>query len=234
LVVVGDLIGAGSAQEQSVVGETPNLAARLQALAEPDAVVIAAGTRWLVGDLFEYRDLGAIEVKGIAEPVPAWQVLRSSAVASRFEALRGAGLTSLVGRDEELDMLLRRWARAKAGDGQVVLISGEPGIGKSRIAAALEERFRGEPHLRLRYFCSHYHQDSALYPFIDQLGRAADFASEGSPADRLEKLEALLARAAPPDQDVAFLADLLSYRLLSATRCRTSARSARRKGHWRR
>jgi class 3 adenylate cyclase len=234
LVVVGDLIGEGSAQEQSVVGETPNLAARLQSVAEADAVVIAASTRRLVGDLFEYRDLGAIEVKGIAEPVPAWQVLRSSAVASRFEALRGAGLTSLVGRDEELDMLLRRWARAKAGDGQVVLISGEPGIGKSRIAAALEERLRGEPHLRLRYFCSHYHQDSALYPFIDQLGRAADFASEGSPADRLEKLEALLARAAPPDQDVAFLADLLSYRLLSATRCRTSARSARRKGHWRR
>jgi class 3 adenylate cyclase/predicted ATPase len=210
LVVVGDLIGEGSAQEQSVVGETPNLAARLQSVAEADAVVIAASTRRLVGDLFEYRDLGAIEVKGIAEPVPAWQVLRSSVVASRFEALRGAGLTSLVGRDEELDMLLRRWARAKAGDGQVVLISGEPGIGKSRIAAALEERLRGEPHLRLRYFCSPYHQDSALYPFIDQLGRAADFASEGSPADRLEKLEALLARAAPPDQDVAFLADLLS------------------------
>jgi class 3 adenylate cyclase/predicted ATPase len=210
LVVVGDLIGEGSAQEQSVVGETPNLAARLQSVAEADAVVIAASTRRLVGDLFEYRDLGAIEVKGIAEPVPAWQVLRSSAVASRFEALRGAGLTSLVGRDEELDMLLRRWARAKAGDGQVVLICGEPGIGKSRIAAALEERLRGEPHLRLRYFCSPYHQDSALYPFIDQLGRAADFASEGSPADRLEKLEALLARAAPPDQDVAFLADLLS------------------------
>jgi class 3 adenylate cyclase/predicted ATPase len=210
LVIVGDLIGEGSAQEQSVVGETPNLAARLQTLAEPGTVVIAAGTRRLVGDLFEYRDLGAIEVKGIAEPVPAWQVLRSSAVASRFEALRGAGLTSLVGRDEELDMLLRRWARAEAGDGQVVLISGEPGIGKSRIAAALEERLRGEPHLRLRYFCSPYHQDSALYPFIDQLGRAADFASEGSPADRLEKLEALLALAAPPDQDVAFLADLLS------------------------
>src|SRR5437667_7668083 len=140
LVIVGDLIGEGSAQEQSVVGETPNLAARLQALAEPDAVVIAASTRRLVGDLFDYRDLGAVAVKGIAGPVPAWQVLRPSVVASRFEALRGSTLSPLVGRDEEIDLLLRRWARAKAGDGQVVLVSGEPGIGKSRIAAALAER----------------------------------------------------------------------------------------------
>ena len=234
LVVVGDLIGEGSAQEQSVVGETPNLAARLQALAEPDAVVIAAGTRRLVGDLFEYRDLGAVEVKGIAEPVPAWQVLRPSVVASRFEALRGSALTPLVGRDEEIDLLLRRWARAKTGDGQVVLISGEPGIGKSRITAALEERLHAEPHLRLRYFCSPYHQDSALFPFIDQLGRAAGFARDDTPAAKLEKLEALLARAAPPDEDVAFLADLLSLPARSATRCPTSVRSARRNGHWRR
>jgi class 3 adenylate cyclase/predicted ATPase len=210
LVVVGDLIGAGSAQEQSVVGETPNLAARLQALAEPDAVVIAAGTRRLLGDLFEYRDLGAVEVKGIAAPVPAWQVLRPSVVASRFEALRGSALTRLVGRDEEIDLLLRHWARAKTGDGQVVLVSGEPGLGKSRITAALEERLHAAPHFRLRHFCSPYHQDSALFPFIDQLGRAAGFARDDVPAARLEKLETLLARAAPPDEDVALLADLLS------------------------
>jgi predicted ATPase len=210
LVVVGDLIGEGSAQEQSVVGETPNLAARLQALAEPDAVVIAANTRRLVGDLFEYRDLGAVEVKGIAAPVPAWQVLRPSVVESRFEALHGSALTPLVGRDEEIDLLLRRWARAKAGDGQVVLVSGEPGLGKSRIAAALTERLQAERYLRLRYFCSPYHQDSALFPFIDQLGRASGFARDDPPASRLEKLEALLARSAPPDDDVAFLADLLS------------------------
>ena len=210
LVVVGDLIGEGSAQEQSVVGETPNLAARLQALAEPDAVVIAAGTRRLVGDLFEYRDLGAIEVRGITAPVPTWQVLRPSVVASRFEALRGSALTSLIGRDEEIDLLLRRWVRAKAGDGQVVLISGEPGIGKSRLTAALAERLHAEPYLRLRYFCSPYHQDSALFPFIDQLGWAAEFARDDIPAAKLEKLEALLARAVPPAEDVAFLADLLS------------------------
>jgi tetratricopeptide (TPR) repeat protein len=210
LVVVGDLIGEGSAQEQSVVGETPNLAARLQALAEPDAVVIAAGTRRLVGDLFEYHHLATVEVKGIAGPVPAWQVLRPSVVASRFEALRGLALTRLVGRDEEMDVLLRRWARARAGDGQVVLISGEPGLGKSRITAALAERLHAEPYLRLRYFCSPYHHDSALYPFIDQLGRAAGFARDDPPASRLDKLDALLDRAAPPDEDVALVADLMS------------------------
>jgi class 3 adenylate cyclase len=140
LVIVGDLIGEGSAQEQSVVGETPNLAARLQVLAEPETVVIAAGTRRLVGDLFEYRELGMVEVKGIAGPVPAWQALRPSGVVSRFEALHGSTLSPLVGRDEEIDLLLRRWARAKTGDGQVVLVYGEPGIGKSRITATVEER----------------------------------------------------------------------------------------------
>jgi class 3 adenylate cyclase len=210
LVVVGDLIGEGSAQEQSVVGETPNLAARLQALAEPDAVVIAAGTRRLVGDLFEYRDLGAVEVKGIAAPVPAWQVLRPSGVASRFEALRGSALSPLIGRDEEIDLLLRCWARAKAGDGQIVLVSGEPGLGKSRITAALGEHLHPEPYLRLRYFCSPYHQDSALFPFVDQLSRASEFAHNDPPATRLEKLEVLLARAAAPEEDLALLADLLS------------------------
>src|SRR5262249_9327723 len=130
-VVVG-----GEVVEHDVVGETPNLAARLQALAEPDTVVIAASTHRLVGDLFEYRDLGAVEVKGIAARVPVWQVLRPSGVESRFEALRGATLTPLVGREGEIDLLLRRWARVKAGAGQVVLISGEPGIGKSRIISA--------------------------------------------------------------------------------------------------
>jgi class 3 adenylate cyclase len=210
LVVVGDLIGEGSAQEQLVVGETPNLAARLQAVAEAETIVIAASTRRLVGDLFEYRDLGTVEVRGIAAPVPAWQVLRPSAIESRFEALRGSALTPLVGRDEEIDLLLRLWTRANSGDGQVVLISGEPGIGKSRITAALEERLHGEPHLRLRYFCSPHHQDSALFPTIGQLGHAAGFARDDPPAVKLEKLEALLSRAKPPDQDVALLAALLS------------------------
>jgi hypothetical protein len=142
-VVVGDLIGEGPAEERSVVGETPNLAARLQALAEPGAVVIGHGTRRLVGDLFEYRDLGALTIRGIAAPVPVWQILRPSAVASRFEALHGPTLIRLVDRDEEIDLLRRRWARAKSGEGQVVLVSGEPGIGKSRLTAELSCRIQG-------------------------------------------------------------------------------------------
>jgi predicted ATPase len=181
----------------------------------------------LVGNLFEYRDLAAVEVKGIAGPVPAWQVLRSSGVESRFEALRGSALNPLVGRDEEMDLLLRRWARAKAGVGQIVLVSGEPGIGKSRIAAALAERLHAEPHLRLRYFCSPYHQDSALFPFVDQLDRAAGFAREDPPAARLEKLEAVLACAASPDEDVALLTDLLC--LPCSERCLLPNLSPRRK-----
>ena len=143
LVVVGDLIGEGSAREQSVVGETPNLAARLQVLAEPGAVVIAADTHRLLSDLFEYCDLGTAEVKGLESRVPVWQVLRPSIVESRFDALRTAGLTPLVGREEETELLSRRWESAKRGEGQVVLISGEPGIGKSRIAAALRDRIEG-------------------------------------------------------------------------------------------
>jgi len=234
LVVVGDLIGEGSAQEQSVVGETPNLAARLQALAEPGTVVIAAGTRRLVGDLFECRDLGGVEVKGIAAPVPAWQVLRPSAVASRFEALRGSALTPLIGREEEIDLLLRRWVRAQAGDGQVVLISGEPGIGKSRITAELERRLGAEPHIPLRYFCSPYHQDSALFPFVDQLGRASGFAPDDPPAAKVEKLEALLARAAPADADVAFIADLMSLPASGRHPLPNLSPQRKRSGHWKR
>src|SRR5215467_11945628 len=174
LVVVGDLIGAGAAKEQAVVGETPNLAARLQALAEPGAVVIAPSTRRLIGGLFEYRDLGTISLKGFAENVQVWQVLGVGAAESRFEALR-ATTTPLIGRGEEIDLLMRRWKQAKRGDGCVVLISGEPGIGKSRIAETILQRLSNEPHIRLRYFCSPHHQDSALYPSIAQLERAAGF-----------------------------------------------------------
>jgi hypothetical protein len=165
LVVVGDLIGAGAAQEQAVIGETPNLAARLQALAEPGAVVIASSTRQLIGGLFEYRDLGIMTLKGFADSVPAWQVLRAGAVESRFEALRSVA-TPLVGREEEIELLLRRWERAKRGDGCVVLLSGEPGIGKSRIAQTVAEQISAEPHTRLRYFCPPHHQDSPLYPAL--------------------------------------------------------------------
>jgi class 3 adenylate cyclase len=210
LVVVGDLIGSGEARERGILGETPNLAARLQGLAEPNTVVIAESTRKLLGNLFELQDLGAKELKGIADPVLAWVALRPSSVESRFEALRSV-TTPLVGRDEELDLLLRRWEQAKRGDGCVVLISGEPGIGKSRLAETIVERLGGEPHTRLRYFCSPHHQDSALYPSIAQLERAAGFRREDTAEQRLEKLEAVLAQGTNDLSDaVPLLADVLS------------------------
>src|SRR5580700_5266360 len=190
LVVVGDLIGSGGSQERGVVGETPNLAARLQAIAEPDMVVIAEGTRRLLGNLFELRDLGAKDLKGIAGPARAWAALGASLAESRFEALHASDLTPLVGREEEFDLLLRRWAKAKGGEGQVVLISGEAGIGKSRLTAALLERLAGEPHTRLRYFCSPQHTDSAFYPIIGHIERASNFAREDDAKTRLDKLEA--------------------------------------------
>jgi class 3 adenylate cyclase/predicted ATPase len=206
IVVIGDLIG----EERAVVGETPNLAARLQALSEPNTVVIGPRTRRLLGDLFEYRDVGSVELKGFAERLQAYQVLRPSATASRFEALHVSALSRLVGRGQEIDLLLRRWARAKARKGQGVLVSGEAGIGKSRIIEALQERLHAEPHLRLRYFCSPYHEGSALFPFIDQLGRAAGFGRDDPPTTKLNKLETVLVCAGTPGEDVAFLADLLS------------------------
>ena len=216
LVVVGDLIGSGASQEQAIVGETPNLAARLQGIAESNRVVIAEGTRKLLGNLFELEDLGAKDLKGIAGPVHAWAALRASSAESRFEALHATGLTDLVGRDEEIELLMRRWSKAKSGKGQVVLISGEPGIGKSRLAAALSEHIGTEPHTRLRYFCSPHHQDSAFYPIIAQIERAAGFARDDTVEARLGKLRALLAPGTRDDDDIALLSELLSLQSSAA------------------
>jgi class 3 adenylate cyclase/tetratricopeptide (TPR) repeat protein len=209
LVVVGDLIGTGAAQERGVVGETTNLAARLQALARSGALVIAESTRRQIGALFEVEDLGPQSLAGFAEPQRAWCVIGESGVLSRFEALRSEA-TPLIGRDEELELLLRRWQQVKAGEGRVVLISGEPGIGKSRLSAALSQRIESEPHTRLRYFCSPHHQDSALYPFIVQLERAAGFAREDGAEQKLVKLRDLLAAAVRDDAEIEVLAELLS------------------------
>jgi tetratricopeptide (TPR) repeat protein len=210
LVIVGDLIGSGASQEQAIVGETPNLSARLQGIAEPNSVVIAESTRRLVGNLFELEDLGPRELKGISGVVRSWAALRPASVESRFDALHVTGLTELVGREEELEILVRRWSKAKSGDGQVVLLSGEPGIGKSRLTAALLERLAGEPHTRLRYFCSPQHTDSALYPIISQMERAAGFAHDDTTQTRLDKIDAVLARSFTPPQDAALLTEMLS------------------------
>ena len=210
-VIVGDLIGEGASQESSVVGETPNLAARLQGLASTNKVVIASSTYDLAGGRFVYKELGRHEVKGIPDLVQVWQVVAPSAAESRFEALHRAGFTPLVGREHEIGLLLERWQYAKEGDGQVAFLSGEPGIGKSRVSEALRERTAQDEPIRLRYQCSPYHKNSALHPVIEQLERAARFGSEDTPKTRFEKLESLISQATREIEVIAPLfASLLS------------------------
>ncbi len=199
LVVVGELVGTGEAQERNVVGETPNLAARLQSAAAPNSVLIDAATRRLTGDLFDCEPVDPGALKGFDGPVAAWRVLRECSMQSRFEALRSANLAPLVGRAEELELLLRRWQQAKEGEGRVVLLSGEPGIGKSRLTAALHERLADETPTALRYFCLPHTQGSALHPVISQLQHAAGFAPDETPAAKRDKLDLLLGRGDADD-----------------------------------
>jgi class 3 adenylate cyclase len=177
LVVVGDLIGTGASQEEAVVGDTPNLAARLQAVAEPNAVVVADGTRRLVGDLFVARDPGAQHFKGLDEPTPVYLITGERTIESRFAARHAGGVAPIVGRDQELVLLVERWRQARTGEGQAVLLTGEAGIGKSRISEALVEAAAVEPHFLVRYQCSPYHAESALYRVIQQLNFAAGVCS---------------------------------------------------------
>src|ERR1700720_753533 len=209
LAVVGDLIGEGAAGDRGVVGETPNLAARLRLLAAPNTLVIGEATRRQVGGLFGLADLGPQALAGFADPQPAWRVIGESRVLSRFEALR-SGETPLVGRDEEVELLVRRWEQAKTGEGRVVLISGEPGIGKSRLTAALSDKIADDPHTRLRWFCSPHHQDSALYPTITRIETAAGFARGDDADQRLDKARALLCASGEAEHDFELLAELLS------------------------
>jgi predicted ATPase/class 3 adenylate cyclase len=210
LVMVGELIGEGAAREEAVVGETPNLAARLQTLAAPGSVVVSQATRLLLGGLFDLEDLGPKSLKGFAEPLTAWRVEGEGQAEGRFEARQTAGLTPLVGRDEEIALLLRRWQQVKDGEGHVVLLSGEPGIGKSRLVREVRARLKDEPHVRLLYQCSPHHTTSPLHPVIEQLERAAAFARDDPPAARLQRLDTLLARGTDRlDEAVPLIAALL-------------------------
>src|SRR5262245_36988709 len=209
LVVVGELVGTGEAQERNVIGETPNLAARLQSLAAPNTLIIDPITRRLAGDLFEYEALKPTELKGFDGPVAPWRVLRERAIASRFEALRAESRTPLVGREEEMELLLRRWQQLKGGEGRVVLVAGEPGIGKSRLTAALEDQVRPEAHARLRYFCQPHHQGSALQPVLAQLQHAAGFSRDDTSEQKRAKLKDLLTPGTDGDSDIELFAELL-------------------------
>lgn len=211
LVVVGALIGEGEARERAVIGETPNLAARLQALAEPSNVVIAESTRRLVGEAFIYTDLGTVPLKGFPEPVHAWLVLGEGAAESRFDAQHGPATTALVGRNQELALLVDRWEQAKEREGQIVLLGGEAGIGKSRLVRALRDYLSGVPHTPLSHFCSPFHTNTALYPVVGLLERAAGIRREDAPEQQLDKLEAMLALATNDVHESApILADLLA------------------------
>nr|WP_249789920.1 adenylate/guanylate cyclase domain-containing protein [Bradyrhizobium sp. BRP20] len=211
LVVVGELIGEGEARERAVIGETPNLAARLQGLAEPNDVVIAESTRRLLGEAFTYHDLGRVPLKGLPEPVQAWLVIGEGAAESRFEAQHGTATTALVGRNEELALLLDRWEQAKEREGQIVLLGGEAGIGKSRLVRALRDQVARVPHTPLSHFCSPFHTNTALYPVVGLLERAAAIRREDASDEQLDKLEAMLALGTDDVQESApILADLLA------------------------
>jgi class 3 adenylate cyclase len=224
LVVVGELVGAGEAQERNVVGETPNLAARLQSNAAANTAVIDATTRRLAGDLFEYEPIQPAALKGFEAPIGAWRVLRERPIASRFEALRAASLAPLIGRQEEMDLLRRRWQQIKDGEGRVVLIAGEAGIGKSRLTAALEDEIKAGAQACLRYFCQPHHQRSALQPILAQLQHVADFKPNDTPAEKRRKLQERLGT----DTDTEPFAELLGLAERPSAEVTDPQRSRRR------
>jgi class 3 adenylate cyclase/predicted ATPase len=209
LVVAGEMGGGETREAEAIVGETPNVAARLEGLAEPNTVAISAATERLVDGLFECDDLGPQTLKGVSEPVRVFRVGGESAAPSRFEAAVERGLTPLIGREEEIGLLLKRWELAKDGEGQVVLLSSEAGVGKSRILRAFYNRLEAEPHSRVLYYCSPYHRNSALYPVIEQVERALRFETSDSSEQKLSKLEAMLGELSLPEAELAPLLALL-------------------------
>ena len=210
LVIVGDLIGEGAAREEAVVGETPNLAARLQEVAPPGAVVIASGTRRLLGDTFDLRDLGPVHLKGFDRPVNSFEVLRPHLTESRFEARHPDRSSPMVGRDQELALILERWRQSVAGEGQAVLVVGEAGIGKSRLVQAVLDETAEDPHIVLRYQCSPQYTGTPLWPVVQQLGFAAGFAPNDSDEQKRKKIEALLRRGT---EDISEAAPLIAFLL---------------------
>ena len=213
-VVVGETGSGDASVPKLAVGETPNLAARLQGLAQADDIVIAAATRRLVGGAFDLEDLGAHALKGIVEAVRGWRVVGVAATAGRFEAAHGAHLTPLFGRDEETALLLRRWRQAADGEGQVVMLSGEPGIGKSRLIEAVIEASRGQDYTLLRYQSSPYHVNTPYHPVIERFERESGIARDDQPAERLDKLERQLAHFGDRQAEVVpLIAALLSISL---------------------
>jgi hypothetical protein len=208
-VIVGDQIGEGTASETAVVGETPNLAARLQALAQPNQIVVSAATRAMLGDHFDLEDLGAYELKGFADPVPVWRVLSARDVESRFAATRTR--RPLVGRQAEMGLLLRAWEGSSRGRGQVVLIQGEAGVGKSRLVEGLREA-SGKDHIWVAIRCSPFHTASAFHPIIEHLKRVFGWQPEDTAPQHLAKLEAGLAdfRALPLSESVRLFTDLMA------------------------
>ena len=211
LVVVGEIVGTGTAQERTIVGETPNLAARLQALAAPDTILISETTKNLLGGLFKLEPTGVHELKGFARPMPAWRVVGEAAVVTRFAAGRSGSSIPLVGRAHEMGLMIDRWRLSRGGEGQIVTLIGEAGIGKSRSVEALQEDIAGEPHGRIYLQCSPHHSDSSLYPVIQHISRAAAFAIADSPDTRIEKLGTLFSyRTAADASALPLLAELLS------------------------
>ena len=211
LVVVGDIIGEGASQESTVLGETPNVAARLQSLAEPNQIIVSPATKNLAAGEFHYRSLGEKSLKGIEQPIVAWCIVGERDYGNRFDADRGQLIAPLVGREEERDILARRWQRASSGTGQVVMVCGEAGIGKSRLCRGLREHLQEQQHIQINYQCSPFHISSALYPVINQLQRAAGFAPDDDSESKLDKLEQLLSRSTSEiNSSARLIADLLS------------------------
>jgi class 3 adenylate cyclase len=211
LVVVGEICETGHAREHTIVGETPNLAARLQSLARPDTILIGPVTRHLLGEVFDLEPLGEHELKGFARPVPVWRVQGEASVASRFAAIRSGSKAPFIGRAHEMGLLLDRWRLTCQGEGQIISVIGEAGIGKSRLVEALQEALVAEPQARIHLQCSPYHGDSALYPVIQHLNRAARFAAADLPSARIEKLGALFEKRAASDAAaLPLLAELMT------------------------